>query len=222
MKRSPKNKLPSKWKEFHELMYWKSKKRKEETLTNNHYEKFYTRHFNITPEFYTNKVLLDIGCGPRGSLEWADMAARRIGLDTLANKYLELGAVKHKMEYLNAGAESIPLEDGACDAIFAFNALDHVEDVNKSIQEIKRCLKKGGIFLLIVEVNHKPTICEPHNLSPQNIIEAFSPHFEWQQLKVFKAQEGKGTYTTISSNTTFSNPLNCKELGWMSVKFVKN
>ena len=25
--------------------------------------------------------VLDVGCGPRGSLEWATMAARRVGID---------------------------------------------------------------------------------------------------------------------------------------------
>ena len=30
----------------------------------------------------------DIGCGPRGSLEWATMAAERVGLDPPVNKYL--------------------------------------------------------------------------------------------------------------------------------------
>jgi len=57
-------------------------------------------------------VALDIGCGPRGSLEWADMTKERYGLDPLANEYLKLGADKHKMKYVASGAEKIPFEDG--------------------------------------------------------------------------------------------------------------
>ena len=41
----------------------------------------FTEHFGLDPGFYRGKRLLDVGCGPRGSLEWADMAAERVGLD---------------------------------------------------------------------------------------------------------------------------------------------
>ena len=207
-------------KESHELAFWKQKKEEEQVLSNVHYEYFYTTHFQLDKTFYQNKVLLDVGCGPRGSLEWANTAKRRIGLDPLASVYLkELGADKHKMEYIASGSESIPLEDGTCDCIFSFNSLDHVEHFGKTVEEIKRCIADGGLFLLLVEVNHPPATCEPHMLSPKDIVNAFTPKFKLESMEVYKP-EGTGLYNSIRINERFDDPLGCKEIGWLSAKFV--
>src|SRR5688572_25384047 len=108
--------LPEKFKERHEFDYWSKKHRQESGLGHRHYERFYTTFFGIEREFYTGKRIVDIGCGPRGSLEWADMAAERVGLDSLANEYKKLGTDRHKMTYVDAGAESIPFPDAHFDA----------------------------------------------------------------------------------------------------------
>lgn len=99
---------PVKRKEFNELFYWKGRKEAEGVLSNEHCKYFYTTHFGLDEAYYRHKVILDIGCGPRGSLEWASMASRRIGLDPLTKEYMQLGANLHKMEYLDAPSENIP------------------------------------------------------------------------------------------------------------------
>ena len=156
--------LISKFKEFVEISYWRFKKFREGKLTNWHYEQFYTSYFDLEKPFYNNKSILDIGCGPRGSLEWADMAKDRIGLDPLSEKYLKLGADKHKMKYVNAYSENIPFDKTHFDVVCSFNSLDHVEDVKQTCNEIKRVLKPQGIFLLIVDVHAYPTPTEPQSL----------------------------------------------------------
>ena len=94
--------IPTKWKEFNELLYWKSQNFNEGVLKNDHYEYFYTTHFGINKSFYDRKIIMDVGCGPRGSLEWAKNSKRKIGLDPLANDYLKLGVDKHSMEYISS------------------------------------------------------------------------------------------------------------------------
>ena len=89
---------------FFELYYWKFRRMIEGKLNNSHYKFFYTTYFSISDNFYRNKVILDIGCGPRGSLEWAHMTKKRIGIDPLADKYLKLGANQHKMHYIKCGS----------------------------------------------------------------------------------------------------------------------
>ena len=212
---------PNKWKRFRELRYWKYRKRVEGNLTNHHYVFFYTDHFSIPISYYDEKVILDLGCGPRGSLEWATSAKRRIGLDPLVNQYLKLGALEHDMEYIVAGSENIPLEKNSCDAVFSFNSLDHVEDVDKTIQEIKRVVKPDGVFLLLVEVNHPPTATEPHHLTPKYLIEAFQPEFRVEELRVFRPIE-EGLYQSIANGETFADPVNCEEIGYLSAKFVRS
>src|SRR4029079_10710133 len=99
---------------------------------------FYTSHFGLSASDYAGKRILDIGCGPRGSLEWADMTAERVGLDPLADEYLKLGAKNHKMSYVAAPSEKIPFPDGHFDVVCSFNSLDHVDDIPTTINKIIR------------------------------------------------------------------------------------
>ena len=71
--------FPLHHKERNEIAYWRSRLAAEGQLTNQRYVQSYTKTFDLEPSFYAGKRILDIGCGPRGSLEWADMAAERIG-----------------------------------------------------------------------------------------------------------------------------------------------
>lgn len=148
-------------KEFYEWLFWKIQKIKERRLKNDHYEEFFTEYFGFYHADYDGKKIMDIGCGPRGSLEWAEMAEERIGLDTLADRYVRMEGKHHQMKYVNAGSEKIPFEDGYFDFVSSFNSLDHVDDLGQSIQEIMRVIKPGGYFLLISDIHSHPTICEP-------------------------------------------------------------
>lgn len=160
----------------HELDYWLGRARAEDGhLENRHYEHFFTGWFGLDAGFYAGKRMLDVGCGPRGSLEWAGMAARRAGVDPLADAYRRrLGTGAHAMEYLAAPAEAIPAPDASFDVVSSFNSLDHVEDVGAAAAEMLRVLAPGGTLLLGVDVNHAPTPTEPHQLG-WDVLEKFVP-----------------------------------------------
>ena len=211
---------PERWKRHDELAYWTYKKKSEGVLSCEHYKYFYTSQFGLDESSYINKVILDIGCGPRGSLEWASMALRRIGLDPLADEYLRLGANLHSMEYITAHSEKIPLRSGECDVVCSFNSLDHVESIGRTIQEIKRVTRAGGYFLLLVEVNHPPTTCEPHQLTPQRIIESLKPEFSLETCQVFKPTVW-GMYQSIAAGEMLPQPESTKEIGYLSARFVR-
>ncbi|MFN2442048.1 MAG: class I SAM-dependent methyltransferase [Thermoanaerobaculia bacterium] len=210
---------PKRWKEWHELLYWKMRRRAEGELQRDHYTHFYTTHFGLSPSFYEGKAVVDIGCGPRGSLEWATMASRRIGIDPLAEKYLALGADRHAMEYITSGAESIPLPDGAFDVVCSFNSLDHVESVEQSVAEIKRITRSGGSLLLLVEVNHPPTACEPHELSPRRVLDLLAPEFVAERVTIYEPA-GEGIYDSILAGRALNAPGDDKA-GFLSVLFTR-
>lgn len=210
---------PGYWKSYAELSYWKKKKQEEGEFSNRYYRYFYTEHFNLTIDDYTGKRVLDIGCGPRGSLEWADMAKERVGLDPLAESYLKLGADQHNMEYVTSGSEAIPFADEYFDVVCSFNSLDHVENVEETIKEIKRVTAPKGCFLLMVEINHKPTNCEPHEIKP-DIVDGFAPEFSLKSLRIFPPVES-GLYDSVKLNEPVDNPLQFQERGWLSAAFTK-
>ena len=211
---------PAYWKGYNELSFWKRLKKEKGGLHNSFYEFFYTTHFGLDKSFYKDKILLDVGCGPSGSLEWASMASRRIGLDPLAKKYLKLGASRHEMEYIDAPSEAIPLENARCDAVFSFNSLDHVEDVEQTMSEIKRVTKPGGILLLLVDVNHPPNDCEPHELSPDKVVELLQPEFVCEDLQVYRPVV-RGMYQSIRAGEKFPHPEKVAERGYLSARFIR-
>lgn len=147
-----------------EFSYWLGRKQAEGGLSNRHYEQVYTTSFGLGRPDFVGKRVLDIGCGPRGSLEWATEATERVGLDPLVARYRKLGIDAHRMTYVDSGAEHIPFPDGHFDIVAALNALDHVDDVELAIHEMTRVTRSGGIGLLLVEVGHAPTPTEPHTL----------------------------------------------------------
>jgi ubiquinone/menaquinone biosynthesis C-methylase UbiE len=192
-------------KEEHELGYWRSflgpilaDPIKTATM-GAWYEYFYTEFFGLTKRDYAGLRLLDIGCGPMGTLEWADVAAERVGLDPLAPQYLDLVKHRQAMRYCAAPAEKIPFPDGHFDSVTTFNSLDHVEDVGRTISEIKRVTKPSGRILLIVEIDHPPTETEPHQLD-QSIITRFGPEFVPSNLRLFGIRDQYDLYGALKQN----------------------
>ena len=210
---------PKRIKALHAFRYWKDRKAKEGVLSNSHYEYFYTNYFGFSRTFYDGKRVLDIGCGPRGSLEWDDTAAERVGLDPLAHEYRRLGTVKQKMRYVAARAEEIPFCDGYFDVVCCFNSLDHVDDLDKTVSEIIRITCLGGTFLLITEIHVKPTIREPQVFS-WDVVEMFSP-----SLKVYDVRQyekcANGIYQSVREGIPYNNADKLARYGVLSARVVK-
>lgn len=210
---SPKNKTK------YELRYWRLIKLLERNLKNEHYERAFTSFFNMSREDYSQKKVLDIGCGPRGSLEWCADAEELIGLDPLADEYLLLNKNLKRMKLVQGTSENIPFENSRFDIVTSFNSLDHVDDLYKTISEIKRVTKKGGVFLLITDCGHIPTPTEPQSFG-WNIVEKFYPEFELVFEKKLEKVERR-TFKSFEKNIpyNFSDPT--ERYGLLSAKFKR-
>lgn len=185
-----------------ELAYWIRHRLRERRLSNEHYEFLFTTHFGLDRDHYSGKTMLDVGCGPRGSLEWAGNAAERVGLDPLADKYRVLGGRSHAMRYVKGAAESIPFPDDHFDIVSSFNSLDHVDDLDPAVHEICRVVKPGGLFLLLTDVNHEPTITEPLTLR-WDVVERFTPPL--RVLEVRRFEKSGGMYESLASGTRYDD-----------------
>ncbi len=191
-------------KKHEEMTYWKKKHAESAggVLKNAHYGYFYTSHFTIDPKEYSGRAILDIGCGPRGSLEWADNAKERVGLDPLVNQYRKLGIGAHRMSYVCAPSERIPFAQEYFDFVTSFNSLDHVDDVDKTLSEITRVLKRNGTFLLITEINHPPTPTEPHTLT-EEIIDRLSRDFTAVAVKLTAIRSDHDIYGSLHEDAPY-------------------
>jgi ubiquinone/menaquinone biosynthesis C-methylase UbiE len=201
----------------HELRYWSAVKEKETVLHNSWYEYFYTTHFGLTRDDYVGKKVLDIGCGPRGSLEWADMAAIRIGLDPLAASYQALGTDRHQMSYVAASSDAMPFPKGHFDVVCSFNSLDHVDDLEGTIREIQRVTADGGLFLLLTDVNHPPTVCEPVSFS-WDIVDRLRQVFTLIEEQHYE-KKAHGMYESLKARDTYDHGNPQQRYGILSAMF---
>ncbi len=177
-----------------ELAFWWSRRLREGKLENAQYEFFFTTAFGLGREFFAGKRIIDVGCGPRGSLEWATDASERVGLDPLVGQYRMLGIHRHAMSYVDAPAEQMPFPDGSFDVISCLNALDHVEDVAQTVREISRVASSGATLLLLTDVNHKPTITEPQTFS-WDVVDLFD---DWEPEEVKRYERDPvGVYESL-------------------------
>ena len=201
----------------HEFAYWKRRVATEGTLSNDHYVRFYTGQFGLTFDDYAAKRVLDIGCGPRGSLEWASMTLERVGLDPLADQYAALRTEPHAMTYVASGSEQIPFADGHFDVVSSFNSLDHVDDLDATIREIGRVVKTGGLFLLLTDVDHDPTPAEPIEFS-FDIVERFTPPFELVEQHHYE-KRGRGMYDSVEQAIAYDHSNPTRRYGILAAKF---
>ncbi len=202
-----------------ELAYWIRNFLKERRLGNDHYEFLYTTPFGLDRDHYSGKTLLDVGCGPRGSLEWADHAKDRVGLDPLADRYRMLGARTHAMQYVKGTAESIPFSDDHFDVVSSFNSLDHVDDLDTAVRELCRVLKPGGLFLLLTDVNHKPTITEPLTLR-WDVVDRFTPPLRALDVRRYERVR-PGMYESIISAVPYDDENPQSRYGILSALLTK-
>lgn len=206
-------------KERAELAFWSDRAAQEGgKLSNGHYRYFYTQFFGVSADDYRGKAVIDIGCGPRGSLEWAEGAKERVGIDSLAEKYRALGTDRHAMRYVAATAESIPFAASHFDFVTCFNALDHVEDLLAALSEIRRVLKPDGTFLLIVEVNHEPTVTEPVTVSEDELRGLLEQAFEIQSWRVWPVPDDHNLYAAMRRDPS---PVSEGEPGLVAVRMSK-
>lgn len=113
---------------------------------------YFLKHFtDHLKQSIIGKTALDVGCGG-GVLaeEFAAAGFTVTGIDpsensikTAENHAKQTGLNIH---YETGTAEKLPYPDGSFDVVYCCDVLEHVRDLNKSIAEISRVLKQGGVF----------------------------------------------------------------------------
>lgn len=156
-----------------ELKYWKDRHSIEGKLANKHYEELMLRLSGKDKSFFDGKVIGDFGCGPRGSLEWADGAAERYCIDVLVDEYEKLGIRDHAATYVKSSEDGIPLQDEVLDILFCVNSIDHVNDLEKMTDECFRIVKPGGWMFFSINLDEPPSPAEPNTITMQTCQDIF-------------------------------------------------
>lgn len=142
--------------------------------------------------------VLDIGCGDAGVIiAFAEAGAEVTGVE-VDRKSLERGAVRAeehgvRAELLASAAESLPFPDASFDLVILDNVLEHVQDRERTLEEIHRVLRPDGLLYLVT----------PKPLSLYSLWN--DPHYDmaglvlmprWMQVWYFERVRGggEGTY----------------------------
>lgn len=117
----------------------------------------------------SHQPVLEIGCGTGlYSRKLISRFSRRyIGSD-LSPGMLQVARRGGIGPLLSADASRLPIGDHSVGAVFAFGVLHHVPDTQRTLREVARILKPGGVLMLM----------EPNRLNPCNIVLAL-----WQSVE---------------------------------------
>lgn len=93
-----------------------------------------------------NTKILQIGCGPEDVIDYFS-TGKLYAIDPLAEFYKKKFNLNYKkVTFVQARGEEIPFEDNSFDIVILANVLDHVENPQKVLSEIRRVMKKNAVF----------------------------------------------------------------------------
>jgi ubiquinone/menaquinone biosynthesis C-methylase UbiE len=172
-----------------------------------HQKEKYYKDLDLTRDCFKGMKILDIGSGPFPSaLIFLDCEV--YCLDPLIPEYLKVGFPIHLYEnrakFSYGYSEEMPFEDNFFDAVLSVNAIDHVNDFEKTALEVKRVLKPGGLIRMHVHY-HKATKTEPVEIDDERFIDAYKWVEGIKKLFVSKSKTGytlenNGEYYALWSN----------------------
>ena len=131
--------------------------------------------------------LLDVGCGCKPYLPYvASHASAYVGVDVVENPLADLhGAV-----------EDLPVEDASFDLVLCTQVLEHCDDPERAVRELRRVLAPGGRLLASthgVQVYH-PSPGDFWRWTHTGLERLFREHADWAALSVVPSS---GTAATV-------------------------
>jgi len=114
------------------------------------YGEHITRYESVA-DLVRGKVILDIASGSGyGSYIMAEHAKKVYGVDVDQSSvdYASRNYKHANIEYRIGSAEEIPLDDNSVDVVVTFETLEHIQNYEKFIQEIKRVTKPDGFAII--------------------------------------------------------------------------
>ena len=107
--------------------------------------KFYRKYF-LYPKLrkFTSNDFLDVGCGLGDFLSFGSKNSYGIDINPLNIKYCKRRGLKARLIENN----KFPFKDKIFKSIIIDQVIEHLNDPNGTILEIKRTLKKGGILII--------------------------------------------------------------------------
>ena len=168
-------------------------------------------------EIAKGKLVLDIACGEGyGAAMLAAVAQRVVGVDCdreviahAASKYQ-----KANVDFKVGTCGEIPLPEGCIDLVVSFETLEHHDEHEKMLLEVKRVLKPHGLFLISSPDKYEYSVV-PNSVNSFHVKELYRHEFECLTARFFKHVDfygqriiyGSGIFNEAGSSSavTFKN-----------------
>jgi 2-polyprenyl-3-methyl-5-hydroxy-6-metoxy-1,4-benzoquinol methylase len=111
---------------------------------------FHLARYEFARQFVKGKTVLDTGCGAGyGSAFLADSAKEVVGIDISAKsiKYAKTHYRKENLKFKIMDVTNMDLFDRTFDIVCSFELIEHIENYERYLLEIRRVLKSNGIFI---------------------------------------------------------------------------
>jgi len=105
----------------------------------------------LSKKFSVGKNVLDIACGEGyGSSQLAEVAASVVGVDISkeAVEHARACYPKDNLEFLQGSCSKIPLPDDSVDVVVSFETIEHHNEHEDMMHEIKRVLNQEGVLII--------------------------------------------------------------------------
>jgi len=159
---------------------WSEEFRVNKHIVREYWEKYrYLNEILSTVGFTDSTKVLDVGCGISTVLHY--IPGQKHGIDPLADKYQKLYAYPEDVQIQKAWGEDEVFTNEYFDVIFCTNALDHVTDPRKTIDNIQRMLKNDGFFILTLELFTEVIerdAAHPHCLTKSRVMQLLGDRFK--------------------------------------------
>lgn len=173
------------------------------------HERRYRVALSALGDLKSGGLLLDIGCGDGSQTEFlAKHFGYCIGIDL---QHSRLSGFRKELLsrrvgniiLLGGNAEILPFKDASFDYVTCFEILEHVEEQETALQEVRRILKPGGFFA--ISVPHRWWIFETHGanlpLVPWNRV----PFFSWLPKSIHDRWARARNYTQNEMRRILAN-----------------
>ena len=166
-----------------------------------HYE--HLHRYGFGKEFVRGRKVLDLACGEGyGSFMLAEEANEVVGIDIdettithASSKY-----IRENLAFMKGSITDVPIKgEKIFDVIVCFEALEHIEEHHKLMEEVKRLLKADGIFIVSTP-NKYMYSDQPNYQNPFHLKELYLGEFKELLSMYFKNIRTYGQKVYPSSN----------------------
>jgi ubiquinone/menaquinone biosynthesis C-methylase UbiE len=165
---------------------WTGERLETHIFTDNTIE--HLHRYALACEHVKGKKVLDIASGEGyGTNILAAFAESITGVD-ISSEAIETAKVKYKktnLKFIAGSAAKIPLNDNSVDVVVSFETIEHHDQHDEMMQEIKRVLVPDGL-LIISSPNKKYYSDLPKAKNPFHIKELYYEEFKQLTNKYFK------------------------------------